>query len=158
MSEKRLNDRISDEGERTVFTTKTTIGMLAAASIALTSVGPAFSQEFDLSWHTFDAGGGLVIGGDYELVGTIAQPDAGAPMTGGGFELLGGFWPGALSPASCLGDLDGDGAISVSDLTILLSNFGSTSAAPESGDLDGDGDVDIGDLSLLLSLFGSLCP
>ena len=49
--------------------------------------------EYELSWYTIDGGGGRSIGGPYDLVGTIGQPDA-AYSTGGSYELLGGFWPG----------------------------------------------------------------
>ncbi|GMU80434.1 MAG: hypothetical protein AMXMBFR47_03050 [Planctomycetota bacterium] len=59
----------------------------------------------------------------------------------------------------CPGDLDGSGAISIQDLALLLSNFGTTSGAgADDGDLDGDGDVDIQDLANLLSVFGTDCP
>lgn len=58
----------------------------------------------------------------------------------------------------CPGDLDGDGDVDVTDLSILLSNFGISSGAnPEDGDLDDDGDVDITDLSVQLGLFGTTC-
>ncbi|MCC6357156.1 MAG: PQQ-like beta-propeller repeat protein [Phycisphaerales bacterium] len=58
----------------------------------------------------------------------------------------------------CPGDLDGDQAVALTDLAILLSNFGTPSGAGAGdGDLDGDGDVDLSDLSLLLSLFGTTC-
>lgn len=58
----------------------------------------------------------------------------------------------------CPGDLDDNGVIDITDISILLSNFGTPSGAgPEDGDLDGDGDVDISDLSIQLSLFGSSC-
>lgn len=58
----------------------------------------------------------------------------------------------------CPGDLDGDAAVGLSDLAILLSHFGAPSGAGlEDGDIDGDGDVDLSDLSALLSLFGSTC-
>ncbi len=60
---------------------------------------------------------------------------------------------------SCPGDLNGDGVVDLSDLSTLLSNFGTPSGAtPEMGDIDGDGDVDLSDLSRLLSDFGSNCP
>ncbi|HEY3242565.1 MAG TPA: hypothetical protein VGM03_04360, partial [Phycisphaerae bacterium] len=49
--------------------------------------------QFDLSWYTVDGGGGdNSTGGTFALAGTIGQPDAGAPMTGGTFSLTGGFW------------------------------------------------------------------
>lgn len=63
-----------------------------------------------------------------------------------------------LDPPVCPGDLNGDGAIGIGDLSQLLSHFGTTAgAAAGDGDLDGDGDVDISDLSLLLGVFGTLC-
>lgn len=60
---------------------------------------------------------------------------------------------------TCPGDLDGDAAVGIGDLAILLSHFGTPGGAlPDDGDFDGDGDVDLSDLSTLLSLFGMTCP
>lgn len=57
----------------------------------------------------------------------------------------------------CPGDLNGDCAVDVSDLGILLGNFGDP--GPNSpGDVDGDGDTDISDLGILLGNFGTVCP
>lgn len=55
--------------------------------------GPAASGQYDLSWYTIDGGGGASSSGDFNLTGTIGQPDA-AYSSGGDYELLGGFWPG----------------------------------------------------------------
>jgi serine protease AprX len=61
--------------------------------------------------------------------------------------------------SACPGDLDGDTDVDLSDLSILLANYGTTSgAAYEEGDLDGDGDVDLTDLSELLAVYGTTCP
>lgn len=49
--------------------------------------------DYEISWHTIDGGGGVSGGGQYVVMGTIAQPEAGE-MSGGSYELLGGFWPG----------------------------------------------------------------
>ena len=56
--------------------------------------------QFSISWYTIDGGGGTSTGGTFALSGTIGQPDAGAPMTGGSFTLVGGFWAG-VAPAGC---------------------------------------------------------
>lgn len=62
-------------------------------------------------------------------------------------------------PAPIEGDLDADCAVTLSDLSALLTNFGLSGAASyESGDLDGDADVDLADLSGLLAAFGTTCP
>lgn len=58
----------------------------------------------------------------------------------------------------CPGDIDEDGAVGLSDLTTLLSNFGAVVGPMENGDLDGTGDVTLNDLTILLSLYGNTCP
>jgi len=58
----------------------------------------------------------------------------------------------------CLGDLDGDLDVDLSDLATILVNYSTPSgASPEDGDLDGDGDVDLSDLAALLSVYGTSC-
>jgi hypothetical protein len=65
---------------------------------------------------------------------------------------------GIPDECECLGDLDGDWDIDLSDLAQLLSNYGTTGgAAYEDGDIDGDGDVDLADLAALLSAYGTTC-
>ena len=64
----------------------------------------------------------------------------------------------AFELCGCVGDLDGDGDIDLTDLSTLLAHFGTGGAAPADGDLDGDGDVDLTDLSTLLGVFGQACP
>lgn len=59
----------------------------------------------------------------------------------------------------CIGDLDGDRSVGLSDLTLMLAHFGTVSGATlEDGDIDADGDVDLADLTQLLSAFGTICP
>ena len=50
------------------------------------------AQPYSIDWFTIDGGGGTSTGGVYLVSGTIGQPDAGGPMTGGNFSLTGGFW------------------------------------------------------------------
>lgn len=65
---------------------------------------------------------------------------------------------GCPEPPPCPGDVDGSGAVDITDLGTLLSNFGLSGATPEQGDLTGDGLVDISDLGVLLANFGATCP
>jgi hypothetical protein len=51
---------------------------------------------YDLTWFSIDGGGGQSSGSGYALIGTLGQPDAGV-LSGGGYQLAGGFWPAATS-------------------------------------------------------------
>lgn len=52
------------------------------------------------------------------------------------------------------GDVNGDGHITLVDLSTLLANFGIVNATRNQGDVNGDGRVNLQDLSILLSNFG----
>lgn len=51
-------------------------------------------------------------------------------------------------------DFNGDGAVGLSDLSRLLTNYGTSVAANTNGDCTGDGLVGLSDLSTLLSRYG----
>jgi hypothetical protein len=133
---------------------------LTLSVIALLATANVVADDFSLDWWTVDGGGEMwTTGGDFELSGTIGQPDAGVTMAAGDFELTGGFWAGVGEEEFCYGDLDGDNDIDLADLAQLLGNYGTTSGAVyEDGDLDGDGDVDLADLAGLLGVYGTTCP
>ncbi len=67
----------------------------ARTSIVILTVAlatAALAADLTIDWHTIDGGGRISsTGGWFELSATIGQPDAGF-MTGGGFQLTGGFW------------------------------------------------------------------
>jgi hypothetical protein len=48
--------------------------------------------QYAIDWFTIDGGGGTSTGGVYSVSGTIGQPDAGPTMSGGNFNVDGGFW------------------------------------------------------------------
>jgi len=66
----------------------TVLLMLALASAT------TLTDDFDVDWYTVDGGGEMwCTGDDFELSGTIGQPDASTVvLIGGDFELTGGFW------------------------------------------------------------------
>lgn len=68
---------------------KDVLGALAAVVMSV-----AQAEEFSVSWFSMDGGGGFSGGGAYALFGTVGQPDAAAPSTGGGYTLTAGFVPG----------------------------------------------------------------
>ena len=72
-----------------IFLALVTIVLLVASGVQAQTGG-----GYDLTWWTVDGGGGKASGGSYVLIGTAGQPDAGSALTGSGYELVGGFWPG----------------------------------------------------------------
>ena len=52
----------------------------------------ASAQSYSINWYKIAGGGGVSASGPYTISGTIGQPDASAPMTGGNYSLTGGFW------------------------------------------------------------------
>lgn len=53
--------------------------------------------QLAINWWTVDGGGGLSQSGDYELRGTIGQPETGPSLQGGVYTLRGGFWQEGLA-------------------------------------------------------------
>jgi len=58
----------------------------------------------------------------------------------------------------CPGDVDGDNDVDISDLGIVLMNFGMAGATINDGDMNGDTFVNITDLGIVLGAFGESCP
>lgn len=96
-------------------------------------------------WRLDEGGGG---------VAHDATPNGndGALVNGPVWRTLSG-----CAEAPCPGDLDGDHAVALADLSVLLAHFGDGAAAAAEGDLDGDGDVDLADLAAILADFGRDC-
>lgn len=64
-------------------------------AVGLATIGsPALADAYALDWWTIDGGGttGTVGAGGYVLSGSIGQPDASGPITGGPYQVQGGFW------------------------------------------------------------------
>jgi len=79
----------------------------ALLSVILTALGlpsvatPVWAQTgggYDLTWSSFDGGGGTSSSGSYTLSGSIGQPDA-SLASGAGYTLSGGFWLAADGPS-----------------------------------------------------------
>jgi len=61
----------------------------------------------------------------------------------------------ASCAGTCQGDINNDGSITVSDLLLVLADFGCVSGC--SSDVDGDSAVSVADLLGLLAVFGAVC-
>jgi hypothetical protein len=77
-----------------VFLIVILLAAVCASRLNVVSASPD-AVTYDLSWYTIDGGGATFsTGGSYSLGGTIGQPDAGS-LSGGSYQLNGGFWGGA---------------------------------------------------------------
>jgi hypothetical protein len=119
---------------------------LGAAAAATLGAFASFGQEFEITRSTIDGGGVMrSTGGDFELSGTIGQPDAGV-MSGPGFQLSGGFWfPLSVDDCNSDGWVD---LIDYDDFDDCLSGPGGGLLLPwcDCFDLDHDEDVDLSDI------------
>lgn len=53
---------------------------------------------FKITKSTIDGGGGISQGGGFKMSGTVGQADASLKVSGGGFQLSGGFWAEGVRP------------------------------------------------------------
>ena len=102
--------------------------------------------------------------GSFECVGTFDDCnengilDADDIVSGRSTDANGNGIPDECESTGCLGDVNYDGVINISDLAQLLAHYGMTSGASfADGDLDEDEDVDIADLAALLGVYGQSC-
>ena len=121
------------------------VGML----MSLALLPAAGEPGFEITRSTIDGGGVMhSSGGEFELSGTIGQPDAGKMNSGDSeFQLTGGFW--FEEPPD---DCNSDGWVDLLD----YGDFDECLSGPDGGlpftecncfDLDGDRDVDLSDVA-----------
>jgi hypothetical protein len=124
-----------------------------AGLVCLALTAAAAAQQFEITRSTIDGGGVMrSTGGNFELSGTIGQPDAGT-MTGGAFELNGGFW----FPLD-LGDCQEDGDVDLLDHDLFESCLtGPGGVAPVGScrcfDVNASGHVDLIDFAEIQAAF-----
>ena len=122
-------------------------------TLLMALVAGAGPPEFEMSRSSVDGGGVMrSTGGEFELSSTVGQPDAGV-MTGGEFELAGGYWFG-IPPTDC----NDDGLVSLFDHEAFAACFlGPNGGLDESPcpcfDVDRDGDITLNDYAQLQAGF-----
>lgn len=123
--------------------------VLFLVGVGLSSV--ALGEELDCP--VIAAGGAVHSDGTLLVLGQTAGDD----VSNGSLDVVYGAVPCWIAaPAPCIGDLNGDSAVDLTDLAFLLSDF-DCSGGGCSGDVDGDGDTDLTDLAFLLAAFDTIC-
>ena len=117
----------------------TTPAMTSAVSVA---------DDYRINWYSI--GGGESSGNKFALIGSIGQHDAGL-MTGGDYELFGGFMAVAAIGCGCPGDINFDGAVNGLDIESFIQCLLSGQRCG-CADLDGDASSGLGDLELFTEM------
>lgn len=138
-------------------------------SCALTAVNPGgilggFAQNtmtfapvsaFTVDWSTIDGGGGTLNGGAFQISGTAGQPDGASRasrLSGGDFQIIGGFWTVTLP--ECGADFDGNGFANGDDFDAFVDQF---IAGTDDADFDGNGFVTGDDYDAFVTAFEAGC-
>lgn len=133
--------------------------LIRAMAILLTLAATTHADgPFTIGAYTIDGGGGVSVGGAFELEATIGQPDAGY-VFGGDFELTGGFWSATVTTCACPGDTNADGELNGNDIAQFVSCFVGDSNC-SCADVDGVTGLTFADLDAFVIelLADSTCP
>jgi hypothetical protein len=141
--------KIATDGSGTILQIPISAG---AAPEWVGGIAPVYSEQ-----QVGSFGGGVTVGGDYQLIDTIGQAFAGQVSDGGGYNLQSGFWESFSSRKSPF-DFDGDGKTDIgifrpfngqwwiqrssTGITFALQ-FGSASDKIAPADYTGDGKTDV---------------
>ncbi len=121
---------------------------------------PAFGARWSTPVALELAGGAFATGDEVRVVVISANNDLGfvTEIEGTGSDVPELFVEDEAIDPDCEGDVDGDGDVDLSDLGIVLANFGATeNVSAADGDLDRDGAVGLSDLGILLAVFNLPC-
>jgi hypothetical protein len=135
--------------------------VLTLILLRCSALAPAQSGGgFDLSWNALTGGGSASTGGGFELGGSISPPagQSDPVMSGGAFQLVGGFWSIAAAACTCPGDMNADGLRDGRDaqqFAACIIAGGSCNCA----DVDGVPGLDSGDVAAFVTdlLNGTSC-
>jgi hypothetical protein len=93
-----------------------------------------YAQDYQIGWYSVDGGGATSsTGGDLEVTGTIGQPDAGV-LSGGDFELVGGFWAVKASLVLVSTEPPADATLPKTQNNVIVCVFDSAVEMPSVGE------------------------
>jgi hypothetical protein len=128
---------------------------------AIAALPAAASAQLQIPWYSIDCGGGVSAGGAFELRGVIGQHDAGT-MSGGGFQLLGGFLAAATAgPTPCYPNCDQSTVapiLNVGDFTCFLQRFAAADPYANCDNSTVPPVLNVGDFTCFLQRFAAGCP
>ncbi len=130
-------------------------GTYVVSGTSILNAGTFYTLEafpHTIDWYTIDGGGGTSTGGAITLSGTIGQFDAGK-LSGGPFDLLGGFWGASGSPL-CYPDCDASGTLNIDDFICFQTLF---AIGDPLADCDGGGSLNIDDFICFQTFFALGC-
>jgi hypothetical protein len=129
----------------------------------LPSGGPGGADgpsAFDLDWYTVDGGGATYLtGGQYTLGATAGQPDAGS-MSGGDFELGGGFWFGVIT-LPCYANCDNSTTppiLNVLDFSCFINKFAAADTYANCDNSTTPPVLNVLDFACFINAFAAGCP
>jgi hypothetical protein len=128
----------------------TTTATINGAAVSLTETGNSETNFFEGASEPIDATGQTM---EVPIALTVSCP-SGASETSSGIVTV--LAPEGVDCSGCPEDINGNGTVEVSDVLLLLSDFGCTSDCT-GADIDGDGAVSVTDILLLLAAFGEDC-
>ena len=136
----------------------TIVSVLLATGGIATAARAQSAPGLDLTWNSYDCGGGVSSGGGMDLFGTIGQPDAGRAASGA-LECLGGFI--GAGGTSCYANCDGSTTppvLNVLDFSCFLNRF---AAGDPYANCDGSTNppvLNVLDFACFLNRFAAGCP
>ena len=120
--------------------------------VVMFSLSSNAHAQFEVDWFTIDGGGGFASGGEFVLVGTIGQFDAGTTMSNGEFDLAGGFWaPFQTGQTVLKGDVDMDEDIDFSDIGPFIAVL-QTGVFQAEADCDCNGEIEFADIPAFIGI------
>ncbi len=135
------------------------VGALAFSVMVAAGAASSARAQTEMTWFTIDGGGGTMSSGNLTLDGTVGQADAGV-LTGGGFELSGGFWGQTDQPA-CYANCDQSTVtpvLNVLDFSCFLNHFAAGDAYANCDQSTTPPVLNVLDFSCFLNKFAAGCP